>query len=489
MSVSVQSYRFLEHAFSQISHARTIVDAIKWDCINFAKSAAYSFDDIFSVEEIKYDMLVNPALSSAIEDAMSKIDLLNAEQRQNLQCMVVLSKCYSAIPIDLYKAFIRAKAKTFFAGVMAKKDSQEFDPVPLAFSSFLQRLRDVATCISEVEGVNKYDALLGMFEREVRSSDIESILSKLGPMVRKALQNSSNGSSQVASRPLVISKQKKILEGCSEKIGFKKNELLMLEGNYELCDWVRDGDYRVFIDYREDSLRSAITSLLRITAKAVYKAAIPPGWVRQPVYWTNFSMLQSVVSMISEHMVASNEFDAFIKSQVKGVGFGLSRIPKGSLMRLFSNRENEGKVNILTEISELATSSIRYSLEKELLDGKLEPDAIQDAWREGLKYYFGFDIDAPEAECYDESWSAGEFCTVPLKMYSSVAGWQLFSSLRDQNQGALAEVGEGSFKSIFRWVCENVCFRSISMNGRDVITDVSGSGIDADAYAAMLGLR
>ncbi len=150
------------------------------------------------------------------------------------------------------------------------------------------------------------------------------------------------------------------------------------------------------------------------------------------------------------------------------------------------NRVNPGLIRC--EADELTYSLhiiIRYEIEKDLINGKIECKDVPTIWNDKYKAYLGVDVPNDKDGCMqDVHWTDAEFGYFPSYALGNIYGAMIREKM-DEDIGLLDLVREGKMEDILSWFKEND-FAYDYLAPRAWIKKITGKDASPDAFVSYL---
>ena len=128
------------------------------------------------------------------------------------------------------------------------------------------------------------------------------------------------------------------------------------------------------------------------------------------------------------------------------------------------NRATPGLIRVeADEITYNFHILLRFELENELINGRLEVDDLPSAWNEKMRSYLG--IDPPNDEMgvmQDIHWSSGSFGYFPTYTLGNLFAAQLLWKIRQDIPDLDDEIEQGNFAGVLEWQRERIHRRECS---------------------------
>jgi carboxypeptidase Taq len=126
---------------------------------------------------------------------------------------------------------------------------------------------------------------------------------------------------------------------------------------------------------------------------------------------------------------------------------------------------------------------IRFELERELMDGKLEPAVLPAAWNERVHSYLGIEVpDDAHGVLQDVHWADAAFGYFPTYSLGNVIAAQLWEAARSALPDLDDQIEEGQFEPLREWLRENVHRHGRKFSAAEVVERATGKPIGVGPY-------
>ncbi len=126
---------------------------------------------------------------------------------------------------------------------------------------------------------------------------------------------------------------------------------------------------------------------------------------------------------------------------------------------------------------------IRFELEQELIDGKINFDELPQAWNDKYYEYLGIrpENDA-EGVLQDIHWSAGMVGYFQSYTLGNIYGGQIRNTLLKAVPNVYDEIAKGNFDPFNNWMTENIHQYGECYTASEIIKRISGESLNADYF-------
>lgn len=126
---------------------------------------------------------------------------------------------------------------------------------------------------------------------------------------------------------------------------------------------------------------------------------------------------------------------------------------------------------------------IRYELEKELFQGKINAAELPDAWNKKYKDYLGLEVkNDSEGVLQDVHWSHGSFGYFPTYSLGSFYAVQFYETAKKELPGLEEDIKSGNHQQLLAWLRKNIHSKGRTLNADDLCKIVTGETLKFDYF-------
>lgn len=234
-------------------------------------------------------------------------------------------------------------------------------------------------------------------------------------------------------------------------------------------------DIRITTRFYEDNIISSIFGTLHEMGHAFYEMGLKEEFFGTPVG-------ESV--SLGIHESQSRFWENFI-----GRSLAFWELFYDDLKRFFPHFENVKLEHFYLAINEIKPSFIRveadeltynlhiilrFELERDVINGKLEVDDLRDAWNEKFEKLFGFrPKNDKDGILQDVHWSS-EMGYFPTYTLGNLNAAQIFYKINKELGDIYEFVRKGDFKVIYEWLSEKIYQKGSLYKPQELIEKVTG---------------
>ncbi|MCB0820787.1 MAG: carboxypeptidase M32, partial [Bacteroidetes bacterium] len=126
---------------------------------------------------------------------------------------------------------------------------------------------------------------------------------------------------------------------------------------------------------------------------------------------------------------------------------------------------------------------IRYTLEKELIQGKIKCTELKDAWNSMYESELGLKVpDDNHGVLQDVHWAHGSFGYFPTYTLGSLYAAQFNKQIRTELPSVFNTLTTASFSEIISWLGKKVYSKGRLFDSSELCQQITGSHLSADAF-------
>lgn len=451
-------------------------------------------EQMAALAEVSHEIITSPALGDLFAKTEGDKNL-NDWQQANLREMKRAWQHETAVPADLVSALTKAchESELFWRKARKENDFKSFAPYQ---ANVLKLVRESANAKAEALKLSPYNALLDQYDPGTTSEMIDGIFDDLAQFLPGFIAGVIERQSK-ETPPLEITgtfpaaTQKAFGRRMMAKLGFDFTRGRLDESTHPFCGGV-PGDIRLTTRYNESDFLSGFFGIMHETGHALYEMGLPQEWRNQPVGEARGMAFHESQSLLAEMQLAiSLDFlhyavplmrEAFNVSGPAWTPDNIYRTVtrvKPSLIRVDAD-----------EATYPAHVILRYRLEKQMIEGKLEIKDLPDAWREQMKLLLGIVPDTDADGCMqDVHWPDGAFGYFPTYTLGAMTAAQLMDAARKALPDLSAPIRKGDFSPLFGWLKANVHSLGSKLPSPDLLKHATGKTLDAAIYKRHLKTR
>lgn len=389
------------------------------------------------------------------------------------------------IPEERYTEFVKVASKSGMAWEGAKEKSD--------FSIFQPYLEKVVEFKKEFVGYwgyegDRYNTLLDFYEPSITVKKLDEVFGELREGIVNILEKIKSSKVEIKSdffnKSFSKEQQAEFNTMLLEKIGYDFEAGRLDESVHPFTTDFGNKDVRITTHYYENEFRSAVFSSLHEGGHGIYEQDIPDelegtlldGGASMGIHESQSRFYENIVGRSKEfwkyfYPEAQKRFDQF----------------KGISLEEFYKGVNEVKPSLIRiEADELTYSLhviIRYEIEKELVNGRVEVKDLPKLWNAKYKEYLGVEPSRDaEGVLQDVHWSDGSFGYFPSYALGNLYGAQFLNRMVKDIPDFYERIENGDFSAIHQWLVENIHKHGAVYSPAELVKMVTGEELKAGYF-------
>ncbi|MEG2288396.1 MAG: carboxypeptidase M32 [Clostridium sp.] len=393
----------------------------------------------------------------------------------------------SSIPAKEYTQYITliAKAEGEWEKAKTQKDFNIFAP---HLEKIVEAFKSFAECWGYDE--NPYDALMGYYEDGATVGQIDRMATELRDFVidllGKIKTDGKNIEDSLFNKDINISKatQKELSEKLLEEIGFDFSAGRFDEGIHPTTLANSPNDVRIITAYNEKDIKVGIFNTLHEGGKGLYEQDIDKNLMGTMLAEVSSFGVEEAEARLYENIIGrSHGFWKHFYAQLQETCPEMKAIPMEKFYKSINKVQPSLIRNDADELTYILHIIIRYEVEKDLINNKIQVADLPAIWNKKYKEYLGVEPKSDdEGVLQDIHWAAGYFGFFPSYFMANIISAQFMASIEDQ-VGSIEELlVNGKLDIIHKWLSENVHSHGAIYSPTELIEKVTGEQLDSKYY-------
>lgn len=370
-----------------------------------------------------------------------------------------------------------------------------------AFEGVVNTVREEAARRAQALGLEPYDAMMEQYDPGNRAADIAPVFAELKAFLKDFVpQALARQEEKLARRPLKplnapfpIEKQKALGLAMMEAIGFDFDHGRLDISHHPFCGGVPT-DVRMTTRYTTMEFLSSLMGILHETGHGLYEQGLPKEWSHWPLGKARGMAIHESQSLFVEQQVArSPEFWEWAMPHVRE-HLGDEAIAGWELEDVLAHVHliERGLIRVDADEATYPLHVIlRFEIEKDLIEGRLEPRDVPEAWDAKMQEYLGLStIDNPkDGPMQDVHWPSGAFGYFPSYTLGAMIAAQQWVALEKAHPDVREHIRDGRFVVLNDWRHEHIWSQASRWSTPELLERATGEKLDARHFAAHLKRR
>lgn len=409
-----------------------------------------------------------------------------AEQQQlNLQQLQWALNRLTRLP----EAFVQQLTETTSRAQHAWEDAKR----NANFQTFLPHLEKIVALKKQeadyygYEG-SPYNALLDGFDAGANTRDLDALFADLKPRLQ-TLVDAAAAAPQVDDTflrtPIGREAQWNFTLHVLKDLGYDFNHGRQDFSTHPFSISFGMEDVRITTKYTETDVQDMLYSTIHECGHALYEQGLPPESYGLPAAEACSLSIHESQSRIWENNIGRSQafwehyFDAFaqlfpdkLKGKTPADVFRAVNKVEPSLIRISAD-----------EVTYHFHVMLRYELEKELMEGRLAPRNVPQAWNAKIKAYLQLDVPNDAQGCLqDVHWSHGSLGYFPTYSLGSLYAAQLEAAAHQNMPDLHGHLSSGNFAPLRNWLARNVYQNGRLYTSTQLCTRITGAPLSAHHF-------
>ena len=395
------------------------------------------------------------------------------------------------VPEDFVKRSAKITTMAYPAWQQARNKSD--------FSIFQPHLEKIIELQKEYcEYINlpgpRYDTLLDDYEEGMTTDKLRNeftlLKKRLKTILDKVISSETYEHQQDLSIKFPKTVQQKICNHIFNQMNLPTDASRIDESTHPFTTSLGNDDVRITTNFDRENPLFSFFSTIHEAGHALYELGMPTGKYKDTAIADSPSLgLHESQSRFWENMIARSkhfweyyypEFKKQAGSQMNDISFETWYRHVNTVKPSFIRVEADELTYCLHVI-------LRFELESDLMEEKLNVDELPQAWNEKMNESLGITPPSDkEGVLQDMHWSGGAIGYFPTYAIGTIYSSQLFNQLIKDHPETIEEIKKGEFNNILSWLRNNVHQYGRMMNADEIINKTCGEGLNAESFVSYL---
>jgi carboxypeptidase Taq len=390
------------------------------------------------------------------------------------------------VPASWVSKFSAHSAQAFQAWTVARPNNN-FKSVQDNLNKTLDLSREYADFFPGYDHIA--DPLIDGPDPGMKAADIAKVFSELReqlvPIV-KAITSQAKADDSPLRMGYPEDEQLEFGISVSKDYGLDMNRSRQDKTHHPFCTTFSIGDVRITTRIKENDLSEALFSTLHETGHALYEQGVNPALEASPLMSGASSGVHESQSRTWENLVGRSR--GFWEYYYPKLQEKFSKQLKEVSLDKFYRAINKVQPSLIRTDADEVTYNlhvmIRFELELQLLEGKLEIKDLPEAWHN--RYQSDLGIRAPsdvDGVLQDVHWYGarigGMFQGYTL---GNIISALFYAAALKAHPEISAEIGKGQFSTLHTWLKENLYWHGSKFTPNELIQRITGGSLRIEPY-------
>ena len=393
----------------------------------------------------------------------------------------------------LPNAFVKQFAKTTSTACHVWKTAKEHNDFK-AFAPHLEKVVSLCRKKADILGFTEhpYDALLDLFEPDMKTSILTPLFSKLKlPLTQliKDIKVKPPFTEDFLFRHCPTHKQLEFSHKILHKMGFHPSSSRLDLSAHPFCNGLNPKDTRMTTKVHPENIMFCIGAVLHEGGHGLYNMNLNMEQYGSPLCQQISLGIDESQSRWWETLIGQSEpFWHYFFPRLQ------EEFPEqfgGVLLEDFYRAINAVKPGFIRIEADEVTYNlhiiVRFELEKALIEGTLKVKEIPEAWNAKMREYLGITPEFDGQGCLqDIHWSFGAIGYFPTYTLGNLYSVQFFNAFERAHPNWKEQVSKGSLDFIRDWLKENIHKFGRQYTPQEICQKVTGNPLSEEAYVNYL---
>ncbi|WP_127716100.1 carboxypeptidase M32 [Halobacteriovorax sp. HLS] len=430
---------------------------------------------------LMHQLSTDPKIGDNLELAANED--LDSNQRATLREMRRSYEMATILPEKLVKAKSLAGSKCEHAW-RDQRGKNDWSGFLDNFKEVVSLSREEANLRADKSGLTPYDALVDLYEPGMTSKTLDSIFNDVKSWLPKLIedvvekQKSINIIEPVG--PFSVESQKELGLKVMAKLGFDFNKGRVDISSHPFCGGVSE-DIRMTTRYDESDFVQSLMGIVHETGHARYEQNLPKDFLALPSGSARSMGIHESQSLFFEMQIGRGRpfLESIHKDLIDCFGdkdfFSLDNLVK------IYGRVQPGFIRVdADEVTYPAHVILRYEIERDLINGKIEASDIPDIWNDLMMKYLGIDTKGnfSQGPMQDIHWTDGAFGYFPSYTLGAMYAAQQFNTVEKLNPSIHDSIARGDYSAAFDWLKKNIWEKGSLLTTNELIVQATGEELN-----------
>lgn len=495
--MSQATFAALETELGEIHDIESALELLQWDmqCIMPIAASDQRASQIETLTVLAHGRKTSEKLGKLIEEsadveAASPYDSYEASLVRRARRNFDLD---SRVPNELQGRIAQAQAEGFGIWREARAASD--------FAAFLPSLEKQIGLTRELIGcfeptASPYDVLLDRFEEGSTVEEVDRVFDVLKPrlieLTKRVAENLDRVDASLLHGEFPKAAQVRLSEDIAAELGATEIGWRVVETVHPFQQSFGTNDIRLATRYDESYFPTAIYGTIHEFGHGLYEAQIDPSLNRTPLCSGVSMTLHESQSRLMENLVGRGRpFIAYAWPQIRAAFPEMfDQVDPEAFYRAVNKMQPSF---IRVEADELTYGLhiiLRYELERDLFEGRLQAAHLPEVWNARMKEYLGVDVpNDATGVLQDVHWSEGLFGYFPDYLLGTVLSVQIWEKMNAEIPDLDEQISNGDLDALRGWLGMKIHASGSKFTPQETIERAVGGPLDPAPYLGYLDAK
>jgi carboxypeptidase Taq len=336
-----------------------------------------------------------------------------------------------------------------------------------------------------------YDVLLDDYEPLMKTAEVREVFDELKRELRPLIEEIGEAGevdSSFLEGDFDVSAQREFSMKVLRAFGYTDDEWRLDQTAHPFMTSPGGGDIRLTTNFRPNDISSIFGSMHEF-GHGVYEWGVDSSLQRTPLGSGVSLAVHESQSRSWENLIGRSRafWRRFYPELQQTFPARLGSVDEETFYRAV-NKVHPSLIRIdADEVTYNMHIILRFELEQELIDNRLEPKDLPEAWNQRMDEYLGVDVpDDARGVLQDMHWAGGSIGYFPTYSLGNVISVQIWERLNEDVGDVDEQMERGEFGEIREWLRTNLYVLGRKFTPQETIERVTGSRIDPAPYVRYL---
>lgn len=364
------------------------------------------------------------------------------------------------------------------------------------FAPHLKRMVELKKREAEYVGYKKspYDALLDVYEPGLTSEKVTEVFNELRdflkPFVKQIAQSKHRPADpKIFQGKFPLDQQQAFNKLVAEKMGFNFAAGRLDASTHPFTINFHPRDVRITTRYNPSDVMYSLGSTIHEAGHAMYEQGLPFEHFGTPLGEAISLGIHESQSRLWENKVGKGRsfWNYFYPQLQKTFPTPFKKIPFESFYRTI----NQVKPSLIRTESDEVTYNLhiilRYEIEKDLIEGKINVRDLPEIWNAKVKEYLGIKVPNDRlGVLQDVHWSGGSIGYFPTYTLGNLYAAQFYHAASKQLPSLEKDLKAGNFSSLREWLRTSIHQHGKRYSSEALVEKVTGEALNAKYFTEYL---
>jgi carboxypeptidase Taq len=486
-----EKYQQLKTILAEITDLQKVLQLLSWDreTIMPPGGAEWRARQLATITRLQHARFASDELGQLLDHLLAESADLDPDSDE-ARIIKVTKRDYDyecKLSAELVEAISHASSE----GLLAWRKAKEAKDFP-AFAPYLKRNFELNREVAEAWGYDDrpYDAFVGRWEPGITTAQLATIFSELKeaivPMVREIAPKQDSIDDSCLHQRYDEAEQVRVSSQIIERFGYDFNRGRIDRSPHPFATSFGRGDVRITTRVYPDFLNMCLFATMHESGHAMYEQNVGPSLDGTLVSRGASGGVHESQSRLWENLVGrSHPFQDFLFPRLQeAFPSQLGSIDKEGFYRAI-NKVHPSLIRVTAdEVTYNLHILLRFELENDMLEERVDISDLSDLWRERMQQYLGVapdnDADGP---LQDIHWSwAGRIGTFPGYTLGNIIGAQLFEKAHKDIPDLDARISRGEFVGLLDWLKTNLYQHGRKFTPNELLVRITGEPVGTAAW-------